>query len=346
MAVPTISTIAPAVGTPTGRQAVEIVGTNFQLQPAPTVGIIPVPVAAPTVRVTFGGVEAPRVDVISATRVFVFTPAYTLPFDSNGDTVATTAVDVVLENIDDTGVLIGAETVTAGDGYTYARPGVSHQDSGDLLRAVVAVVDMLRSQVLANTVINTSTDYDPDTGAPMIQVEETPQLVLAGPTLVFNPFFTYRGEQTVSTLVATEFLKQRRHRVVDLEFSVSVFTNSEVELINLAALLETALDRTSSVSVDLDGSDPSAGALALELHITQSPQYSRVENYAASDLRMFTAGFVVKGMPLNTMPGVAQDGVQSVVSEVTAVPTLDAPLQIGDNLPAAQGAPTRSPPDD
>jgi hypothetical protein len=345
MAVPTISTITPNGGAPTGRQAVEITGTNFQLPPAPAVGIIPVPVAAPTVRVTFGGVEAARVDVISATRVFAFAPRYTLPFDSNGDTVATTAVDVVLENIDTGGVLIPGETVTSAGGYTYTRPGITHQDSGDLMRAVVAIVDLLRSQVLANTVINTSVDYDPDTGAPMIQVEETPQLVLAGPTLSFNSFFTYRGDQTVSTDVATEFLKQRRHRVVDLEFTVSGFTNSEVELINLQALLETALDRTSTVDVDLDADDPAAGVLALELHITQSPQYVRVENYAASDLRMFTAGFVLKGLPLNTLPGVAQDGVQAVVSEVTEEPTLEAVLQIGDNLPAAQGAPTRSPPD-
>ncbi len=345
MAVPTLATLAPAIGTPTGDQAVEITGTGFRIATAAPSGVVPVPKAPPSMTVTFGGVNAVRIEVISDTRLFAFTPKRDMPVDTNGATDGVELVDVVLENIDDNGVLIGAESVTSPDAYTFRRPGISHEDSSDFLRAVRALIDLFRSQVLANTVISTSTDYDPETGLAMIAVESTPQLILTGPSVEFNSFFTYRGQADVPTADPSEFLLGRRHRVVDLNFEVTGVTNSEVELINLQALFETVVDRNTKIDFAFDPDVPSLGTFPLELHIVKSPDYNRVEKYANSDLRVFTAAVVLKGYPLGTLPGVTQDGVQGVVHEVTELPTLEAPLQIGTDLPEVHGAPTRSPPE-
>lgn len=337
--------MSPAIGTPTGGQAVEITGTGFRIATAAPGGVVPVPKSPPSMTVTFGGVNAVRVEVISDARLFAFTPARSMPIDSDGTTEGVEVVDVVLENVDDSGVLIGTESVTAASAYTYQRPGISHEDGGDFLRAVRALIDLFRSQVLANTVISTSTDYDPETGLPMIRVEKTPQLILTGPTVEFNSFFTYRGQSEVATADPEEFLIARRHRVVDLNFEVTGVTNSDVELINLQSLFETVVDRNTKIDFECDPDVPALGTFPLELHITKSPDYNRVEKYANSDLRVFTATIMLKGYPLGTLPGVAQDGVQGVTHEVTELPTLEAPLQIGTDIPAVQGAPTRSPPE-
>ena len=345
MAVPTLATLSPAIGTPTGDQAVEITGTGFRLPTVAPAGVVPVPKSPPSMRVLFGDVNAVRIEVISATRLFAFTPKRNMPIDANGDTEGFELVDVVLENIDDLGVLIPTETVTAADAYTYQRPGVSHEDSGDFTRAVRALIDVLRSQVLANTMINTSTDYDPDTGLPQIPVEQTPQLILTGPTMEFNAFFTFRGQAEVATADPEEFFLARRHRVVDLHFEVTGVANSEVELINLQSLFETVVDRNTKIDFEFDPAVPALGTFPLELHIVKSPDYQRVSKYANSDLRVFTAAIVLKGYPLGTLPGVAQDGLQGATHEVTEEPTLESPLQTGTDIPAVHGAPTRSPPE-
>lgn len=339
MAVPTIATITPNAGAPTGWQVVEITGTNFRLPTAAAANVIPVPVSPPSVRVSFGSVEAYRVDVVSDSRLFVVVPKYALA--QSADAVV---LNVTVENIDDAGVLIPGETVTAANAYTYARPTIAHTTSGDFIRAVIALADLLKSEVLANTVINTSVDYDPDTGLELIQVEATPQLILTGPTLRFNSFFTHRGSFVSETAAPTEVLRRRRHRVVDLEFEVMGVTNSDGELINLQSLLETVLDRNSTIDVLIDDADPTQGTLPLELHILESPTYERARAHSLSDLRSFSARFVLKGWPLNVLPGVANDAAIGVAPQVTVDPSLDSVLQTGDNLPVAQGAPTRSPP--
>lgn len=83
----TIGTLSPATGAVAGGEAVTIPGTNFP------VGTTPV--------ITFGGVPATSVVVVSATSITCVTPAH-----------AAGAVDVKL---------IGATgTVTKSNGFTYA----------------------------------------------------------------------------------------------------------------------------------------------------------------------------------------------------------------------------------
>lgn len=344
MAVPTVATVTPATGAPTGGQLVQVIGTNFRLPTAPGAGV-PVPVAPPSVRVTFGGVEAPEVRVISATRLLVTTPKRTLPFDSNGRTLANELVDLVVENIDDSGVLIPTETVTVADAYDYIRPGIGY-DAGKqgIIRVCETFMELLRSEVLANTVLETSVDYDPDTATAVIEGVRVPQLVLTGPEITFNSLFTNRGSYVVDGINADEGFRRRRHRVVDLGFEIIGVTKSAVQLINLIELLELVIDRNKTLQFECT---PGQGDfIGLELNWTGDPRYERqpANPGLASSLRVFRCSVELRGYPLTTLPGVDQDAIQDVGYAVDQV-VLDAPLQIGDNLPATQGAPTRSPPD-
>lgn len=330
MAIPTITGVSPALGTPTGGQAVEILGTNFRQQTLPVPGVIPTPEPPKSVSVTFGGTPAVRVEIISDTRVFAYTPKRSMPI-SGDDTLGSEIVDIVLENIDDNGVLIPTETVTSVGAYTYKRPGISSAESGDFLRVTAEFIDLLRSQVLGNTVLNTSVDYDPDTGVIIIPVENVPQLIVTGPTMAFNSFFSSWDEPTRATGNPSEFFKGRRSRIVDLSYEIMGVTNSDMQLINLEATLITVLDRNVNIDLPIDVNDPGAGTTPIELHITQDPVYERVEAQSKSDIRAFTAIIVLKGFPLNTLPGVAQDAVQSATHEITQDPELVATEKIGEN---------------
>jgi hypothetical protein len=343
MAVPTVATLTPSTGSPTGGQLIELTGTGYRLPTAPG-ATIPAPPSPPSVRVTIGGVASSSVSVISDTRLLVIVPKHTMPIATDGQTtLGTDVVDVVVENIDDSGVLIPGETVTVAGAYTYQRPGVSYADGPyGFTRVTATLIDLLRSEVLGNTVLETSTDYDPNTNTQQIEVETTPQLILTGPEVDFNAFFTFRGSYLVDGILPGEGFRKRRHRVVDLSYEIIGVTNNTVELNNLIELLEIVVDR--NVSFDFECAP--GETIPLELRWTQDPRYERPPNDPGliSDLRVFRCTVQVRGYPVTALPGVDRDAVQEVGFEVD-ITTLEAPQQIGDNLPTAQGAPTRSPPD-
>ena len=344
MPIPTIATVSPATGTPTGGQLVEITGTNFRLPTAPAADVVPVPVAPPSVRVSFGGNVSTRVDVISATRLLVRVPKRTMPIGGDGETLGTEAVDLVVENIDDSGVLIPTETVTEADGYTYTRPGISYEHGPyGLTRVTRELVDLLRSEAHPNVMLETSVDYDPATGTAVIEGQSLPQVILSGPVVMFNSFFTDRGNILVDGINVNEGYRQRRHRVLDLDYEIIGVTKSLVELNNLIELLELVVDRNTTIQFELEYG--SGDTIPLELRWITDPSYERQDlDGLMSDLRVFRGALQVRGYPVTSFPGVDQDAVEEVGYEVD-VTTLEAPLQIGDNLPTTHGAPTRSPPD-
>ncbi len=344
MPIPTIAAITPATGVPTGGQLVEITGTNFRLPTTPAADVVPAPAAPPSVTVTFGGNASDLVAVISETRMLVRVPKRSMPIDVNGHTEGTETVDIVVENVDDSGVLIPTESTTAAAASEYVRPGIDYSAGPyGVARVTAALVDILRSECLANTVLDTSIDYDPDTGTAKIEAQSLPQITLTGPTLSFNSFFTNRGSYEVAGQNAGELYKKRRHRVVDMAYEIIGVTNSSMELHNLIELLELVVDRNSTILFE---PVPNSGdTCPLELHWITDPSYERQDSEGLmSDLRVFRGTIEIRGYPVTAFPGVDHDAIQEVGFEVD-VTTLEAPLQIGDNLPTTQGAPTRSPPD-
>src|SRR3990167_7876709 len=136
MAIPTFTSITPATGPTGGRNLVTIVGTGFRTWPAPpALGPVPPPPAfgpapatAAPVRVTFDGEAALSVAVVSSTTLKVVAPPYrgnseaspTHPSDGSPP-LPLPATDVIITNVDDAGVAIPGEMVTAADAYLYAR---------------------------------------------------------------------------------------------------------------------------------------------------------------------------------------------------------------------------------
>jgi hypothetical protein len=90
---PTLTSLSPTTGTKAGGTTVTLTGTNFR------VGTLP--------KVTFGGIAATSVNVVSATSITCKSPAH--------DAFDTFAADVVVTNID-------GQSATLAASYTFTTP--------------------------------------------------------------------------------------------------------------------------------------------------------------------------------------------------------------------------------
>lgn len=210
MSVPTITSVTPSSGPTRGRRLVKIVGTNFALPPAP-VPTGPTPgTIKPAVQVLFGAEPALEVHVLSTTLLHVVSPVKDAGL-----------VSVTVRNVDQAGVLVGAETVTAANAYTFARPDFNQTGVNEsiLARVVRAFMRELKRQVLENVVIAVHTDYDNTLdGANIAMVATAPAIVLSGPTLRTNRF--YSTNEVRQETVSSQTYEKRPARTVDIVFTI------------------------------------------------------------------------------------------------------------------------------
>lgn len=336
MAIPTITSISPNTGPPTGAHLVEIIGTNFRLPTAPpATGIVPV---APTpVRVSFDGVVSSRVLVASDTRLFAETPKKIL-VQANGRPIEDPlAVDVLVENIDDLGVLIPTEEVTEVDGYTYARIDLSFDTPSDLSRLGDALIDLWRSEVLENTVFGQNTDFDSDTtdGMQFVDIASVPACILTGPRLAENLFFRRWDDEEVTT-TGTEFKIVRRPKYNDVSFDILAITNNDRQLVNLIALIDAFMDNNKFLTF---------GGCPYEMDFVEGADMSVIKQSSQlnSNIRTAKGELLIRGFNMSGFAGVTDHDTKDVGDALDDRVTLESTEQIGSDLPASHGASRRSP---
>jgi hypothetical protein len=313
MAVPTISTITPNLGHTGGWATVVITGTNFQLPtlpPAPDGPYEPLP---PTVRVFFGGVEARRVGVISATKLFAITGAKDLA--AGVDQLLTT---VEVRNVDEDGNTISGETVTAANAFTYARTKLDATKESNLSRLVRQVIKNLKRETIEEVVITQGVDWDdvPDTDdLRKVSIAKLPSIGLMGPSLS-NPqaVFVENALDARSTAVDTEALSTRNPMVYDVNFTIIAITNNYLQLLNLTEVVQNFFFRNPFLYLPL--SSGSSETARFEVQITQPLEIDAAPN--ASDVFSATGAFAIQAFPVLTSQGFDADmslGLERVMPE-------------------------------
>ncbi|MCP4678646.1 MAG: transcription factor, partial [Deltaproteobacteria bacterium] len=219
MAIPSITSISQADGPSSGGDIVRVSGVDF----------------ASSVSVLFGDVEAVVVFVNSTPCVAdVRTPAH-----------APATVDVTLRNLDSNGDPIPGEEVVLADAYRFVREEIVRES--DLTRVVRHILRRLKKQVLENTSISVSVDYDDSVidGLNIVALAELPSVVLSGPRLRENKFFgTYEArEELIDGVFGPEVIRHSPPLTMDLEFSLTVASDRTAELLNLMAATATFLNR-------------------------------------------------------------------------------------------------------
>jgi hypothetical protein len=297
---------------------VEVLGSGFQtwVIPAPTGE--PTADPWPTVEVLFGGVPGSEVAVISGSRLFVRAP--TSPMPGIKPAFGEGLVDLVVRNVNSSGALIGAESVTAVGGYAYRRPQLALES--DLTRLVRMLIWELRRQVIPN-VSNTSHsdfDIDPSDLANVVDVATLPAIVIFGPQLQESRW--YGTTQPLDIALPGQEAERRRVETDDLTFSFVGITDMKQEAINLQNLMRQFFKRNLWLRFQRDPSDPSKGFVEYDMELEATGLGYSPPADQKSNLRSFSGSFVVRGFNHEDLPGFAGNDVVGRLHQVTQKPSI------------------------
>lgn len=294
MTVPTVGTVSPNTGRTGGRYLVGVVGTGFRLPAAPPL-TGPAPVPPPSVRVWFidtEGVatEAERVDVLSTTQVYALAPSH----DAG-------VVSLRLDNVDANGATVAGESVTVPSAFTFKRPmlsGEARSAERILARVVRTFRKLLVREVIDEVSITIHTDFDalPEDGTSVIELAKMPSLLLVGPGMETNRFYSSNVKRTVD-LEDGGFAELRPSRTVDLSFTLLGVSEFTQELLNFAQETTAFFERNPWLYVDRDPADPSKGRVRYELAMTTVPGTASQPN--ESNVRQFSGACVIRGVDLD-----------------------------------------------
>lgn len=287
MTVPTFANILPKAGPTRARRLVQILGSGFQMPPAPAAtGKTTTP--NPSVRVLFGTVPSDDVGVVTEGMLHVLTPIH-----DQG------AVDITIQNIDQQGNVVAGEQVTATAAYTYARPNLNAREANESLLAYVVrtLLQEMKRQILENVELTTNVDFDdsPTDMANIAALASLPGLVLAGPQLRENRLY---GLNELREDVDLEFIQQAQLRpgyTVDLVFTVIGVDDTAQRHLNL--MQETiGFFHQNQLLVVPDPVDPTQ-FVEFEMLIETPP--SIVGGPNNSNLRAFSGTVAVLGVTLD-----------------------------------------------
>jgi len=296
MAIPTITSITPSSGPTGGGVLVQIAGTGFQLPAVPAPAGLTTP-PAPTVRVLLGGRAARDVRVIGPDLLTCLAPP--------GDVGPT---DLVVQNIDAAGIVIPDEQAIAIGAFTYVRLPLTTE--ADLTRLVRRLLQELKRQVIENVVLTVQTDFDADAGAELhlAQIAALPGLVLLGPELSENRFYSRNQRPEVPT-EPDRFALRRAPYTVDLGFTLIGVSDHTTELLNLMAASQLFFHRNKVLELDRDPANADAGTVRYEMDFASDGDLKVTSQPNESNVRSFSGRFVVRGFDFEDLAGVADEGV-------------------------------------
>ena len=277
----------------------------------------------PTVAVEVGGRRATDVRVVAADQLTCRIPV--------GDAGP---ANVVVRNLDDAGQPIPGEAATLAAGFAYAL-GLLTPES-DLARLVRTLIRELKRQVLDNVVLTVQTDFDADTGEELhlAQIAAYPALVLVGPELAEDRFFSL-NRMPEAPAGSEGFIRRRVPYTVDLGFTLVGASDHTLELLNLMASAQLFFHRNKFLDMDRDPAGPGAGQVRYEMDFTPDGDLKVTSQPNESNVRSFSGKFVIRGFDLEDLAGVVDDSVVergARVEDVVLQPQQTRPsLPIGRN---------------
>lgn len=293
--IPTVASVTPKTGRTGGRYLLTVYGTGFQLPPVPP-ATGPAPAPNPSVRVSFMGSQRTRVArnvyVLSSKQLLVEVPPGDAP-SGTGETVA-----LVVENIDQSGVVVPGESVTVASAFTYKMPDLTVDST--LVRVVKTLLQDLKRQVLYNVSLTTDVDYDANVATASTEIAALPALVLVGPRLQTNRIYALNPLRTVQDESdPTLFTKLRPPRTRDLYFDITGASTKAVEVIALMSEVERYFERTTMLTMDVDATDPTKGTVDYEMQVPLGVEFALIPKPNESNVKQFTGAVVIRGVDMD-----------------------------------------------
>lgn len=267
-----------------------LTGTNFR---------VPATAGLTTVEIKFGTKVATNVRIWSVTSLSCLTPIH----DAG-------TVSVTVTNLDDDGDAIAGETVTLANAFTFFLPKLTVEYESDLSRCVKTLVRELKRQVLSNVSIMVHTDWA-EGGGTATYVGDIPALVLVGPELVENRFYSLNEEEEtdVGGGPPNTFRRRRVPYTVDLFFNIIGISDNQLELTNLMANTQLFFHRNKYLIMDRDPSNSSAGTVRYEMEPLPNGDLRMSGITNESNVRMFQGRFQIFGFDIEDIADQPNDFV-------------------------------------
>jgi hypothetical protein len=325
MAILSITSVMPSTLPTGGGVLVEIRGAGFRI-PAPPATSGPTASPAPTVAVRVGGRVAHDVSVFASDRLTCIVPPG-----------APGHADVLVQNVDATGAEIPDEQVVARDALRYVHSALTVES--DLTRLVRVLIQELKRQVLENVVLTVHTDFDADVGAELhlAQIAHLPGLVLMGPELAEDRFFSLNQRPELATGPG-QFAQRRVPYTVDLGFTLVGVSDHTTELLNLMAATQLFFHRNKYLEMDRDAGDASAGSIRYEMDLAPDGDLKVTSQPNESNVRSFSGRFVVRGFDLEDLAGFPGEGV-TARGAVAGDISVQAPQPLGTGQASGDPSP-------
>jgi hypothetical protein len=201
-------------------------------------------------------------------------------------------------NLDALGLPIPGERAVLALAYRFERPAIVKE--ADLTRVVRQLLRELKRQVVATVSASVSVDYADAVvdGQRIIAMAKLPSLVLTGPTLHQNRFYSANVAQydVVGSPWGLQSVRRTPPLTVDLLFGVTAASSRTAELFNLMAAVATFLNRNRWLELPRDPGDASRGVVRWEL---EADGDFHTQLASRDDVRVFTCGFLVRGFDVD-----------------------------------------------
>jgi hypothetical protein len=228
--------------------------------------------------------------------------------------------DLTVENLDDNGVPIPGEAVTAPLALRYRRVQLAEQD--DLQRLVRELVRQMRLGIIANVSTSTHTDFDAEPlNLQAVELAELPGIAVVGPELDENRVYATCEQMTEPSMdgEALEHLAHRAPFTVDLTFSLVGMSERKAELLTLLALVVKFFHRNKYLRMAADPADPGGRQVAYEMDWASGGVPKVAGGASDSNLRSFSGTFVIRGFDVEDLPGIVGEGVIDRSAEVEEI---------------------------
>lgn len=308
MAVPVVDSFSPARGHTGGQVFVAFIGSGFRL-PVATTGF-PRPPMAPSIRITFGGVEATEVRVEDEETVTCLAPACSLT-DAQGVPIPGT-VDIVLTHIDEEGDAIPGEAVTLPAAFEYLRPDLGAKSFP--MWVLECLFRQLILQVVPRVDWAVHTDYRDSEAIDWERIPECPCLVATDVDFVGSNRGT-KGMVEVA-LPNGRFVQMRAPEIKDCEMSFAGISATLRESINLLVTTDTFFRKNPRLRVprSIDNADPSAGTMEFDLDVAPLQSMRLTAGGSESNLKTFAKIIAVRGVPFEDIPGAPSESTSAVTA--------------------------------
>lgn len=293
--VPSIYSVDPEEGLASGRAVATLTGWGYRTPPDPEDGYLG-DTFHPTVAVFLNGREADAVAVLSSTEIQIIVPAYL------GDpSTMSTAVDVLVKNLDDNGDPIATEEATLEEGYTYLHPDLTADSNLDWITR--NVLRTLRRNIVDNVGTSASPDYSGSAATQVTYVSKLPAVTIDGPVVRENKILRDNETRVEDDGISGKTRKNAPF-TADILYEIILIGRNKTESQNLKEAAILYFHRRPIFTFPASSSDPTE----IECHLWVEGAWTPTDN-EQDQTYSYSNTIRLEGIWIDDSFGLAADGL-------------------------------------